>query len=98
MADYVAGLARRDVNAITKPWPSANPAGQGPIAEADPCTSRLNRPFLSGKEFEFMRQAVVDGKLSGDGEFTKKCHALLETTQSKSGPIILNTRSNTSLL
>src|SRR5256886_6307219 len=39
---------------------------------------RFNRPFLSGKEFEFMRQAVVDGKLSGDGEFTKKCHALLE--------------------
>ena len=25
-----------------------------------------------------MRQAVVDGKLSGDGQFTKKCHALLE--------------------
>src|ERR1700674_747075 len=39
---------------------------------------RFNRPSLSGKEFEFMRQAVVDGKLSGDGQFTKKCHALLE--------------------
>src|SRR5437764_4678483 len=39
---------------------------------------RFNRPFLSGKEFEFMRQAVVDGKLSGDGRFTKKCHTLLE--------------------
>ena len=25
-----------------------------------------------------MRQAVVDGKLSGDGRFTKKCHTLLE--------------------
>lgn len=25
-----------------------------------------------------MRQAVLDGKLSGDGQFTKKCHAVLE--------------------
>ncbi len=25
-----------------------------------------------------MQQAVVDGKLSGDGQFTQKCHALLE--------------------
>jgi dTDP-4-amino-4,6-dideoxygalactose transaminase len=40
---------------------------------------RFNRPSLSGKEFEFMRQAVLDGKLSGDGQFTKKCHALLES-------------------
>lgn len=40
---------------------------------------RFNRPFLSGKEFEFIRQAVVDAKLSGDGQFTKKCHALLES-------------------
>jgi dTDP-4-amino-4,6-dideoxygalactose transaminase len=39
---------------------------------------RFNRPSLSGKEFEYMRQAVVDGKLSGDGQFTQKCHALLE--------------------
>jgi dTDP-4-amino-4,6-dideoxygalactose transaminase len=39
---------------------------------------RFNRPFLSGKEFEFLRQTVVNGKLSGDGEFTKRCHALLE--------------------
>jgi dTDP-4-amino-4,6-dideoxygalactose transaminase len=39
---------------------------------------RFNRPSLSGKEFEFMQQAVVDGKLSGDGQFTQKCHALLE--------------------
>jgi dTDP-4-amino-4,6-dideoxygalactose transaminase len=39
---------------------------------------RFNRPSLSGKEFEFMQHAVVDGKLSGDGQFTQKCHALLE--------------------
>ena len=39
---------------------------------------RFNRPALSGKEFEFIHRAIADGKLSGDGRFTQKCHALLE--------------------
>ena len=38
----------------------------------------FNRPFLSGKEFDFVQQAVASWKLSGDGTFTQKCHALLE--------------------
>jgi dTDP-4-amino-4,6-dideoxygalactose transaminase len=39
----------------------------------------FNRPFSSGKEFELIRQAIAGGKFSGDGPFTKKCHALLES-------------------
>jgi len=39
----------------------------------------FNRPFLSGKEFEFIQQAIASWQLSGDGVFTKKCHALLES-------------------
>lgn len=38
----------------------------------------FNRPFFSGKEFEFIREAIASWQLSGDGTFTKKCHALLE--------------------
>lgn len=38
----------------------------------------FNRPALMGKETEYMAQAVANGHMSGDGEFTKKCHALLE--------------------
>lgn len=38
----------------------------------------FNRPILVGNEFEYMRQAVESGHISGDGSFTKKCHALLE--------------------
>jgi dTDP-4-amino-4,6-dideoxygalactose transaminase len=38
----------------------------------------FNRPFFSGKEFEFIRQAIANWQLSGDGAFTKKCHAFLE--------------------
>jgi dTDP-4-amino-4,6-dideoxygalactose transaminase len=38
----------------------------------------FNRPFFSGKEFEFIQQAIANWRLSGDGVFTQKCHALLE--------------------
>jgi dTDP-4-amino-4,6-dideoxygalactose transaminase len=38
----------------------------------------FNRPVLVGNEFEYMRQAVESGHISGDGPFTKKCHAFLE--------------------
>lgn len=39
----------------------------------------FNRPSLVGNEFEYMRQALESGQISGDGEFTKRCHALLES-------------------
>ena len=38
----------------------------------------FNRPSVVGKEFEYMQQAVDNGHISGDGPFTKKCHAFLE--------------------
>src|ERR1700730_7031907 len=38
----------------------------------------FNRPFFSGKEFEFIQQALNNWQVSGDGAFTRKCHALLE--------------------
>lgn len=38
----------------------------------------FNRPILAGRELEYIRQAVANGHLSGDGPFTKKCHAYLE--------------------
>ena len=39
----------------------------------------FNRPFFSGKEFEFIREAIDNRHLSGDGMFTRRCHALLES-------------------
>jgi dTDP-4-amino-4,6-dideoxygalactose transaminase len=38
----------------------------------------FNRPYAVGTEFEFIRHAIDNMHLSGDGEFTKKCHARLE--------------------
>jgi len=38
----------------------------------------FNRPVAVGNELQYMIEALAKEKLSGDGPFTKKCHALLE--------------------
>lgn len=38
----------------------------------------FNKPHLTGKEAHYMYQAVNDGKLSGNGKFTKQCQHFLE--------------------
>ena len=38
----------------------------------------FNRPYLTGREAHYMYQAVMKGKLSGNGEFTKRCQAFFE--------------------
>ncbi len=40
----------------------------------------FNRPVAFAPAFEYMRQALENGKISGDGEFTHRCHRLLEET------------------
>ncbi len=51
---------------------------------------------MVGSEAEYMRQAVENGQISGDGPFTRKCHALLE--QSLGVPKVLLTTSCTHAL
>ncbi len=38
----------------------------------------FNKPYLHGRELVYIAQAVASGKISGDGLFTKKCHAFFE--------------------
>jgi dTDP-4-amino-4,6-dideoxygalactose transaminase len=38
----------------------------------------FNRPYSTGMEFEYIRQAIASGHISGDGAFTRKCQSLLE--------------------
>lgn len=38
----------------------------------------FNRPVPLGNEYKYMTQAIESGHMSGDGEFTRKCHAFLE--------------------
>jgi dTDP-4-amino-4,6-dideoxygalactose transaminase len=40
----------------------------------------FNRPSLVGTEYAYMAEALENGHISGDGAFTKRCHALLEQT------------------
>ena len=38
----------------------------------------FNKPYMTGKETEYVRQAVESGKISGNGEFTKRCQKFFE--------------------
>ena len=39
----------------------------------------FNRPFLTGKELEYIEKAVQKGKISGNGFYTKQCHKYFTT-------------------
>lgn len=40
----------------------------------------FNRPFMVGRELEYIAEAVRSGHLAGDGPFTKRCQLWLEKT------------------
>jgi dTDP-4-amino-4,6-dideoxygalactose transaminase len=56
----------------------------------------FNNPVPTGREVEYVTQALQSGHISGDGPFTKKCHALLE--QALAVPQVLLTTSCTHAL
>ncbi len=56
----------------------------------------FNRATLTGREFEYIQQAIDSAHLSGDGAFTRKCQALLE--RATSSPKALLTTSCTHAL
>ena len=38
----------------------------------------FNKPYLTGKELEYINDAVLRGKISGDGYYTHKCHRFFQ--------------------
>lgn len=38
----------------------------------------FNKPFLTGKETQYIEEAVASGKISGNGMFTKRCQTFFE--------------------
>lgn len=38
----------------------------------------FNRPFMTGRELDYIKQAHANGQLSGDGPFTRQCNQWLE--------------------
>ena len=41
-------------------------------------TIPFNKPYMTGRETDFIHRAVRSGKISGNGVFTKKCQAFFE--------------------
>ena len=39
----------------------------------------FNKPYLTGNETKYITEAVASGKISGDGQFTRKCQQFFET-------------------
>ena len=56
----------------------------------------FNQPAVTGREMALMQQAIANGHLSGDGAFTKRCHAILEAITG--APRVLLTTSCTHAL
>src|SRR6516164_1428946 len=50
----------------------------------------FNKPGLTGNELDYIAEAIIRGQSSGDGGFTRKCHALLQQILG-SGPVLLTT-------
>ncbi|UFH30860.1 dTDP-4-amino-4,6-dideoxygalactose transaminase [Chryseobacterium sp. C-71] len=50
----------------------------------------FNKPFLTGKETQYIEEAVQSGKISGNGIFTQKCQHFFED-QYKFGKVLLTT-------
>lgn len=38
----------------------------------------FNRPFIAGREWQYLRESVDAGHISGDGLFPRRCERLLE--------------------
>ena len=38
----------------------------------------FNRPFMTGRELQYIADAHSRGRLAGDGEYTRRCNAMLE--------------------
>ncbi|HEV3121750.1 MAG TPA: dTDP-4-amino-4,6-dideoxygalactose transaminase [Isosphaeraceae bacterium] len=52
-----------------------------PIAarsQRPPAMLPFNKPYLVGKELEYVSQVITSGRIAADGDFTKRCAALLE--------------------
>ena len=38
----------------------------------------FNKPYFTGKETEYIKEAVASGRISGNGKYTKKCQQFFE--------------------
>lgn len=48
----------------------------------------FNKPYMTGRELWYIAQAHAQGHLSGDGQFTRRCHAWLEQHTGAAGALL----------
>lgn len=48
----------------------------------------FNKPFLTGNELDYIRTAVESGKISGNGVYTKRCHAFFRERYGFTGVLL----------
>lgn len=53
-----------------------------------PSAIPFNRPFLTGRELEYAREAFARGHTAGNGEFTKRCHAFFASRYGMTGCLL----------
>jgi len=51
----------------------------------------FNRPGLVGRELEYISDSVSRGHISGDGDYTRRCQALLESSLGGTRKVLLTT-------
>lgn len=51
----------------------------------------FNKPSVEGSELEYVRQSIANGHISGDGDFTKRAHAILESLLGGLSRVLLTT-------
>ncbi|MBB5218417.1 dTDP-4-amino-4,6-dideoxygalactose transaminase [Treponema rectale] len=57
----------------------------------------FNIPPVTGNEITYLKEAIENKKICGDGPFTKKCHAWLENKLGGSSKVLLTTSGTTAL-
>jgi dTDP-4-amino-4,6-dideoxygalactose transaminase len=68
--------------------PSSNLQDSPQISSSMEYRIDFNKPCTTGKEIEYMHEAIRNGHISGDGLFTNKCSALLEAQFSVSKALL----------
>lgn len=48
----------------------------------------FNKPYFTGRETDYIKEAVATGKISGDGLFTKKCHQFFKDSYGFRKPLL----------
>ena len=66
------------------------------MSPKNPWRVPFNSPFISGSELAHIKSAIGNGRLSGDGYYTRRCHSWLETNLGCT--VALLTHSGTSAL